>query len=113
MKLAIPTDDGLTLSDDIGSARGFLIINVQLGEIVHEELRWVKPLDNLRPPERFPDTLRDCQAVMVCNSGNSPSGVQKDTDLAVILTGETIITNAYIQFLNNSYREEANTCCCP
>ncbi len=39
IKIAIPTDDGVTISRHFGQARAFLIVTLDDGEIVAQELR--------------------------------------------------------------------------
>ncbi len=113
MKIAIPTNDGLTLSSTFGQARGFLILSVELGEIIQEEMRWNKLSDILCSPDGLLDPIKDCEVIMTKNVGPSMTKHIAAQNKEIILTGETFITNAYVHFLENRYRQEANTCCCP
>jgi predicted Fe-Mo cluster-binding NifX family protein len=38
-KIAIPTDDGVTISRHFGRARAFLVVTIENGEVIHQELR--------------------------------------------------------------------------
>ncbi len=39
IKIAIPTDDGVTISRHFGQARAFLVVTMEEGEIIDQELR--------------------------------------------------------------------------
>ncbi|MEI7726619.1 MAG: hypothetical protein WCK09_16035 [Bacteroidota bacterium] len=113
MKMAIPTNDGLTLSPDLGQSNGFLILTLELGEITHEEMRWNKLSDIVCASDALLTNIGDCQAIMINDNStafNGPASIQKKE---IIRTGESIITNAWVHYLENTLRNEANTCCCP
>ena len=113
MKIAIPTNDGLSISPDFGQAKGFLIVTSELGEITNEELRWNKLSDILCSGDGFLTHVSDCQVIMVNHIGTTFSGLLNGEKKEIVRTEETIITNAYIRYLENTMRKEANTCCCP
>jgi predicted Fe-Mo cluster-binding NifX family protein len=113
MKIAIPTSDGLTLSANFGQAKGFLILTLELGEIVKEEMRWNKLSDILCSPDGILNPITDCQAVMANHVGNTVEGLLTGRNIDIFHTTESIITNAYVHFLESKVRKEANTCCCP
>jgi hypothetical protein len=113
MKIAIPTNDGLTLSPDFGQTKGFLILTIELGEIIKEEMRWNKLSDILCSPEGYLTPINDCGVVMVNNIGPVFRGLLIGKEKEIVFTSETIITNAYVHFLENTLRKEANNCCCP
>ncbi|MDP1623533.1 MAG: hypothetical protein Q8M08_14470 [Bacteroidales bacterium] len=113
MKMAIPTNDGLTISSDFGQARGFLVLTIELGEIIQEEMRWNKLSDILCSPDGLLYPITDCQVVMVNNIKSGLEKLVSGQKTEIVHTRESIITNAYIQYLNNTLRKGANTCCCP
>jgi predicted Fe-Mo cluster-binding NifX family protein len=113
MKIAIPTNDGLSLCNDFGQAKGFLVLTVQLGEITREELRWNKLSDILCSPDGLLVNCHDCDAVMANRIGAGLSNLLAQKHTEIIKTTEEIITNAYIHYLDDSSRKEVNTCCCP
>jgi hypothetical protein len=113
MKIAIPTNDGLTLTPDFGQARGFLILTTELGEITREEMRWNKLSDILCSPDGLLTPICDCQTVLVNEIGTALSGLVAGQQMEIVRTHESIITNAYVHYLENTLRKEANTCCCP
>jgi predicted Fe-Mo cluster-binding NifX family protein len=40
MKIAIPTDDGFTINQQLTPTKGFLVFTIQFGEVVEQEMRW-------------------------------------------------------------------------
>lgn len=113
MKIGIPTNDGLTLSPDFGEAKGFLILTIELGEIVKEEMRWNKLSIILCSPEGYLHHIHDCQAVMLMNIGDTYKDILTGRQKEIIRTREPIITNAWFHYLGSILHKEANTLCCP
>ena len=113
MKIAIPTNDGLTIYPDFGNARGFLVLTVELGEIANEEMRF-NPFTTkyFSAPENL-NSIHDCQSVILNNIGAGFHGLLHDLNKEIIRTKDTIITNACIHYLENNLRKESQTCCCP
>ncbi len=113
MKIAIPTDDGLTLALQIDTALAYLVLTVELGEIVYQEKR----LNNAKEVSvsEIPvfDMISDCNVVFVREIGAGPADVLKLQGKEIIRTNETIITSAFMHYLESSYKKESNTCCCP
>jgi hypothetical protein len=113
MKLAIPTEDGLTIRQQFSPLRGFLISTIELGEIVGQEMREMVTGEIKASEERWYHHLEDCEKVMVREIDQEHLNVLKNHRKEVITTGETIITTALIKFLNSSLQNETNKCCCP
>jgi predicted Fe-Mo cluster-binding NifX family protein len=113
MKFAIPTNDGLNLCHDFGQAKGFLILTYELGEITGEEMRWNRLSDVLCSPDGFLTPMVDCDAIMVNEIGPTYTRLVKERSTEIIRTKESIITNAWIHYHENSLLREADTCCCP
>jgi predicted Fe-Mo cluster-binding NifX family protein len=113
MKIAIPTDDGLTLAPQFTPSMAYLVLTLELGEIVHQEMRWNNPKKS--PVSEIPPfhTIRDCSVVIVREIGAGPADVLKSQEKEIIRTNETIITSAFMHYLGSSYKKESNTCCCP
>jgi predicted Fe-Mo cluster-binding NifX family protein len=113
MKIAIPTDDGLTLSKQFSPALAYLVLTVELGEIVHQEMRRNKIVDPTISEFSTFNTIRDCGVVMVKSIGQGPEEILRSQQKEIITTGETIVTSAVMHYLGSSLRKEANSCCCP
>jgi predicted Fe-Mo cluster-binding NifX family protein len=113
MKIAIPTDDGLTLARQFNPVLAYLVLTIELGEIVHQEMRWNKVMGS--SVSEFPTfhTIHDCNAVIVRKIGEGSAEILKSQGKEISLTTETIITSALIHYLESSFQNESNTCCCP
>jgi len=113
MKIAIPTDDGLIVAQQFSSARGFLVLTIQLGEIVQQEMRWNSSHDIFTANNAYYSNLMDCDSVIVHGRGSNSRIYLQSLQKEIIDTDETIITKALIKYLNNSMLKETNVCCCP
>jgi predicted Fe-Mo cluster-binding NifX family protein len=113
MKIAIPTNDGLTISADCNQANGFLVITIQLGEIVKEEIRENKTGEIPISVSGQLSMISDCKSVIVHETDTAFASLLERNNKEVVLTRELFITNAYVHYLENNLRKEANTCCCP
>jgi predicted Fe-Mo cluster-binding NifX family protein len=113
MKIAIPTEDGLTINQQMMPAKGFLVLTIQLGELIQQEMRWNLPNGLTTAEEKSFRNLADCDKVIVREIGYNQRNDPRLQKKEVITTEETIITNVLIQYLQNMVQKEANTCCCP
>jgi hypothetical protein len=112
MKIAIPTNDGLTLNPQFGQAKGFLILTLELGEITAEEMKW-NTSGGICATDDFLGPITDCGAVLVNNISPAFSNLIFGQNKDIIHTKESIITNACIHYIQNDLSRETNTCCCP
>jgi predicted Fe-Mo cluster-binding NifX family protein len=113
MKIAIPTNDGLTLAIQVNTALAYLVLTVELGEIVHQEKR-LNNTNNVSVKEMTSfDMIRDCEVVILREIMEEPSGILKSPGKEIIRSNETIITSAIMHYLRSAYIKESNTCCCP
>jgi predicted Fe-Mo cluster-binding NifX family protein len=113
MKIAVPTNDGLRITPDLGQTEAFLVITVKAEEIVSEELRNNR-LNTYLTNEKGPLALiEDCSVVLVNHVDLLFCEMLKANHMECINTSETLITNALLQYLKHEYRRESNTCCCP
>jgi len=113
MKIAIPTQDGLHLTIDFGKADTFLIVTIQSGEVMDEELRKNR-LNTYMEKKKGPLVLiSDCTVVLVHKMDTVFCKLLQENHIEYIKTDENLITNAILRYLEHEYRKEANTCCCP
>jgi predicted Fe-Mo cluster-binding NifX family protein len=113
MKIAVPTNDGLRMCPDFGQAGGYLVVNLELGEITQEEIRWNNLSDASLPSGGSIGSITDCQAVMADRITPEIVKSLSERHMEIISTHDPIITNAFVHYLEGDYRREANTCCCP
>ena len=112
MKIAIPTNDAINIQDPFDSLKGFLVFTVQFGEITEEEYR--QPSTNDPQTNRdFFGLLNDCTHLIVSAPGEKTLLIHDKDKMKVITTQEKNITKIILNFMNESYRHESNTCCCP
>ena|ERR1035438_164649 len=113
MKIAITTNDGLTVAQQFSSAKGFLVMTIQLGEIVQQEMRWNSANETSGSDDAPDSNLRDCDTVIVHNKGVNPKIYRLSLQKEIIDTDETIISKALMKYLSKSLLKETNVCCCP
>jgi predicted Fe-Mo cluster-binding NifX family protein len=113
MKIAIPTENGLTISPVNLRVKSFLVLTVQFGEILDEvivqNLR-NEPCTDLFSPGKI---LADCDMILVHEIESARMSEFRGLNKEVIETKETIITKAIIDFLKGVHRKETDTCCQP
>ena len=113
MKIAVPTHDGLKIATDFGLADSFLVVTIEAEEIVAEELRR-NTLNTYFQKGKGPLALiHDCMTVIVNKVDMAFCELIRENHMSCIETEETLVTNAILHYLENEYRKEANTCCCP
>jgi predicted Fe-Mo cluster-binding NifX family protein len=113
MRIAIPTKDGLTINEHLSPAKGFLILTIQLGEVVQQEMRWNLQNEMITSDEGTYYNLADCEKVIVRELSFDQLKYLQSHNKEVIKTEETIITKVLMQYLNSTMQKETNTCCCP
>ena len=113
MKIAIPTENGLTVNQNFAPVKGFLVSTFQLGQIVEQEMRWNSPSTTMTIEDEVYKNLDDCEKVIVRNIDNKQSQYLQMHNKEVIKTEETIITKVLLNYLQNVLQKESNTCCCP
>ena len=113
MKIAIPTSDGIHISDHLANATGYLVFSVEFGEIVEEELRIIGGKVNNGMNEPFLSIQHDCSALIIHSKNNKRISVPQLKDIEVVQTTELVITNIVMSYLNIALLQESNTTCCP
>jgi predicted Fe-Mo cluster-binding NifX family protein len=111
MKIAIPTNDGINIAENTLDASGFLILSVEFGEILKEEIRWKNTEGKKNITETICDMINDCPTLLVSKVSDNAS--PQLSGLHIIPVKETIITNIIVNYLSETLHKEANTCCCP
>ena len=112
MKIAIPTDDGINVALDFESAKGYLIVTLQLGEIISEDIRWRNDTA-VSTPLVFCAGIADCSLVIARKPDDSGRQLFSDHDVTIIYTSDEIITNAIFHYLEHEHLAASNSCCCP
>jgi len=113
MKIAIPTDDGIMLSGYLKSPKGYLVLTVEGGEIINEELRWTMLKEMLSSGKNNANSLEDCSIMIVNDKSNNHITHPESGPIQFISSKEVIITKIIMEYLNTTLLRESNTCCMP
>ncbi|MEI7500561.1 MAG: hypothetical protein WCK84_08935 [Bacteroidota bacterium] len=113
MKIAIPTHDGLNITPIFEQAKGTLVISLQSGEIIQEEMRWNKLSEILNSPEGIFYNVSDCDTLLVNNISERFDKILTEMGKKVYPVKESIITSAFMHFMQEEVNRESNYCCCP
>jgi predicted Fe-Mo cluster-binding NifX family protein len=121
VKVAVPTDDGIRVSQRFGRVSRFVIAEVALGQVVSTEdrnnpvgtrLRGDRPARPARPSHRdrhraVGDLLADCRAVIASNLADSMRRTLSRRGLEVVLTSEEFLDRALALFALAALRDES------
>lgn len=113
MKAAIPTNDGIMMATSFEQAKGFLILNIELGQVVKEELIWNKAGYVADSPDGFLAPVKDCSAVFADTITDSLKSLLNNKGISLIQSKDSIITNAIVHYLQHEVSKAADHCCCP
>lgn len=113
MKVAVPTRDGLQIATDFSQADSFLVVTIQAEEVTGEELRKNSMHTFLEKGKGPLALIGDCSAVVVNKVDRFFYELIRKNHMECIETGEILITNALLHYLENEYRKESDTCCSP
>jgi predicted Fe-Mo cluster-binding NifX family protein len=113
MKIAIPTDDGFTINQQLTPTKGFLIFTIQFGEVVEQEMRWNLNNKFMRSEDESYELPVDCDKVITREIALKQSDYLQLHKIDVIETDETIITKVLMWYLQTVMQKESDTCCCP
>lgn len=113
MKTAIPTNDGIMVASSFELAKGFLVLTIELGQVVKEELIWNKAGYITESPDSYLNPINDCSTVLVETISDTLKMVLNRKGVTLIQSSDSIITNAILHYLENEVRKAADYCCCP
>ncbi|MFH1014266.1 MAG: NifB/NifX family molybdenum-iron cluster-binding protein [Thermoplasmatota archaeon] len=105
MKIAIASDDKITISEHFGKALGFMVFEVDGKVILKQEYR-----ENIGKStgechscnhETMINTIKDCDVVISCGMGQSIYHDLLINNIQAMITEETIVKEAVTQFLKH------------
>jgi hypothetical protein len=91
MKVAVPTNDGLTITDNFECAGAFLVMTFKGGEMIKEELRKLRFSEIINFEESFQEKVKDCQYVFYREIEEDSSNELKELEIKGIITPEKLI----------------------
>ena len=101
IKIAIPTDDGIIVSQKFGYPKGFLVAIVISGQIVRQEMRRNLLSEILTSEHGMYYNLCDCHVVIVNEISNCHIEFLQSKKKEVVRTNETEISKAFCTYLTS------------
>lgn len=120
MRIAVPTKDKISVSNDPRGALFFKVITFRGSDIVEEEFRKC-PLSGINSTAQLSNRevdcvatiLADCDVLVGPNSEDMSGFFRINNYINTASTRQKIITTAAIEYNRNYCRQESNTCCSP
>jgi predicted Fe-Mo cluster-binding NifX family protein len=118
LKIAIPTSDKISISQNFLTPEFFKIITVGCGKIMEESFVQNKYLETFKNNRRecingIMDLLKDCNYLLSINCNEEVIKYFKDRKIIMVPTSEKIVSNAVFFFISEMAQKESDTCCCP
>jgi len=118
IKIALPTNDRINISENITGSEFFKIISVDNGKIVEEKFLQSKFSEILKnkPVEcvaKICDMIADCNYILTHSCSEEIKNYFKERKKIIVPTSEKIITNVVVDFIKELTTEESDTCCSP
>jgi hypothetical protein len=110
MKVAIPTNDGINISDHFYNTQSFKVFTIEKGTIINEELRTAEDTPMI---ENKIDLVSDCDVYIIDNDDTLETTFISEGEKIIEKTCNSIITNIIVDYKNEQQRIESNTFCCP
>ncbi len=120
MKIAVPTDDGVRVSQRFGRASSFVVAEVQIGGVLARQVR-ANPVGS-RVREGLPrrrtrrgrerqvvvaDLLSDCRAVIAYSIGQRMRSAMERQGVEVVITSEVLVDRALALFSLAALQDES------
>lgn len=106
MKIAVPTDDGITISQHFGQAVYFKVLDLEDNQVVSAEIRekathihGTPSADGTHPGAKMIESISDCQILIAGGMGSPVYNRAIAAGLKVILTRQPEIDLAVRDFL--------------
>ena len=106
MKVAIASDDKITISHHFGRAKGFMIFEIDDNKIINEEYR-----DNIGKSNgecgscnhsMMIDNIKDCQVVISYGMGQHIYNDLTENNIRAVVTEEKTVKDALNKFLDKT-----------
>jgi hypothetical protein len=101
VKIAIPTNDGVTINPTYCSSRGFLVTTVRDGSIVQREMRWNLLSEMMTSTGGCYYNLADCDIVLLGAEANRCEGKKAVKNFTVEYTAEVTAESALKRYLGS------------
>lgn len=108
MKIAVPTNDRISISNNIINAFYFKIFTVSVYGIIHEEFR-----EKGQTSEASYASVKDCLTVLTLSHDTQFENYVASRNVECAITNKKIITNAIVNYVNELIYKESNITCSP
>jgi len=113
-KIAIPTDDGKTISRHFGQAQFFQVVTIENEKVVHSEMRTKanhqhgdhSHASGTHPGQQMVDAIKDCQVLIAGGMGTPAHTRAVSAGLVVIMTRLDTITAATEAYISKTLISE-------
>ncbi|MCX6247670.1 MAG: hypothetical protein NTW10_08050 [Bacteroidetes bacterium] len=103
IRIAIPSDDGVTIKSRFSRSRGFVVTTISSGRIIHREMRWNLLSERMTSPDGVFYNLKGCDVVIAKAVGNYYSGLMAEKKIRVEETNETNIAKVLVNYLEGAH----------
>jgi hypothetical protein len=120
MRIAIPTNNMIVVSNDTREAKYFKVVTFKGMEIVNEEFRSnpLKGDDHFtmlsgKEADRVLTLLYDCDVLIIGEKDNLFNCSRISSHLNIRFSNRQIATSAALEYNYNYIEQESNSCCSP
>jgi hypothetical protein len=99
LKIAIPSDDGLTVKTSLCSSRGYVVTTIISGVIIHQEMRWNLLSEIMTACDGRYYNLHDCTHVIFHVISERRREILTGKGIEVLLTDNNSVNVALADFL--------------
>ena len=99
LKIAIPSDDGVTVKTSLCSSRGYVVATIISGIIVHQEMRWNLLSEIMTAFDGRYYNLHDCTHVIFHVISERRREILSGKGIEVILTDNDSVNEVLVDFL--------------
>ena len=111
MKIAIPTNDGLSINHNILASNGFLVVEIESGRVLGSEMRLYSPKPEGDHEQEILSLIGDCETFLSVVMEKPLSRQLTRNDMQIMLTSESMIPIAVKEYIEQSLRPD-HCCCC-
>ncbi len=112
MKIAIPTNNFISIADDIVNSVRIKIFYIEKNCITNEEFLESSFNNDIKETVLF--LIKNSIATIMINEINNELEILlKENNINVVRSKDLLITNAITNYLKDSNLKESNYCCCP
>jgi predicted Fe-Mo cluster-binding NifX family protein len=101
IRIAFPSDDGVSIKSRFSRSRGFVVATISSGRIIHREMRWNLLSERMTSPDGIFYNLAGCDFVITNEVGTCHSEMLEAKKIRVERTNETDISIALHNYMTS------------